>query len=111
MKRYRVERKERGHFVLGLRSCIDGSNNTLLAYQQTLGPIETVMRTDHMMHRALCDAYIINNLLKTGDGFLTEFGNFVCHHDNVVSPLFQMSPKQKREKAPWPFDVIVHDDD
>lgn len=63
-----------------------------------------------MMHRALCDVYFINNLLKSGDGFVTEYGNFLCHKDDMVVPLFKMSDKQKREKAPWPFDVIINDD-
>jgi hypothetical protein len=84
---YKVELVGRSHEVMGL--VCDPYKDTILIYHYPAGDVDTRMRDAGMMFNALYDLFQCHDLLKDGDEFQTEFGNFKCEGIHVV-PMFDM---------------------
>ena len=99
MTTYKVELRGRSHYVIGLRPEYDeyGDKDTMLIYRYAAGDIDTRMREAHMMLGALYDLFQTHDLLKEGDKFDTEFGEYECVGVHVV-PNFDMGPEPERLK-------------
>lgn len=65
------------HYVEGL------DNDAVLIFRYPEGDIDTCMLDRKMMHGALYDLFQWHPLLKDGDTFETEFGNFICSDIHV----------------------------
>jgi len=91
---YKVARKDRSHYVIGLRFDPMGngkhaSDDTLLIYHYEAGDVDTLMKNADMMFGALYDLFQTDDSLKDGDVFETEFGDFVCSGIHVVGPIHE----------------------
>ena len=87
--RYKVEKKDRSHYVIGLKfdPYCNGSEikeDTLLVYYYRGGDVDTLMKTSDMMLGALYDLFQVHDDLKDGDVFETEYGDYVCRGVHVV---------------------------
>lgn len=82
---YKVEEHERSHYIMGLE--FYQYPDTMLIYHYEGGDIDTRMRNMEMMHAALYDLVQVNNKIKDGDRFETEFGAFEVRGFDVVRAL------------------------
>lgn len=95
MATYKVEQRERSHYVLGLKFGYDSREkypDTMLIYRYPAGDIDTIMKDAHMMYGALYDLFQTHDDLKDGDIFQTEFGEYECVGVHVT-PNFTMGPE------------------
>lgn len=95
MATYKVEKRERSHYVVGLKSGwaeVGIDPDSMLIYRYPAGDIDTKMKDAHMMLGALYDLFQTNDDLKKGDKFDTEFGEYECVGVHVV-PNFTLGPE------------------
>src|SRR5512143_3500367 len=95
MATYKVEARERSHYVVGLKSGwkeVGIDPDTMLIYRYPAGDIDTKMKDAHMMYGALYDLFQTHDDLKEGDIFQTEFGEYRCEGVHVL-PNFEMGPE------------------
>lgn len=106
MATYKVEQRERSHYVMGLKSGwkeVGIDPDTMLIYRYPAGDIDTRMKDAHMMFGALYDLLQTHDDLKDGDIFETEFGQYRCEGVHVA-PNFDMGPEpeyMKRQHNNW----------
>jgi len=84
-KTWKVSLIDGTHYVVGLTSYY-GVPNTMLLVRYPEGDCDTKMRDVEAMHTALYDLYNCHDagVLKDGDVFATEFGEFVCSGVHVL---------------------------
>lgn len=79
---YRVELKGNSHHVIGLPS--GRYPDTLLILRYPEGDFDTRMKSEEAMLHALYDLFQMEDTLRDGDTFTTEFGRFTCRGVHVV---------------------------
>jgi hypothetical protein len=92
--KYKVELKDRSHYIIGLKEEYGGGPDTMLVYhysypESETPDVDTRMKNADMMLGALYDIFQCHDGIKKGDTFETEFGEFACEGVSVV-PLFPM---------------------
>ncbi len=99
MATYQVEQRSRSHYVIGLTPewAEDGDKDTMLIYHYPGGDVDTRMKDAHMMYAALYDLFQVQDNLKDGDVFQTEFGTYHCEGVHVV-PDFEMGPDPRENQ-------------
>lgn len=82
---------------MGLSNNVFGNirENTLLVCVYDEGDCDTEFSHAWQMHRALYNLFQVNENLKEGDKFETEYGVFECVGVHVV-PCFEMEPEPKK---------------
>lgn len=83
---YKVELRGRSHYVINLPNEFADKKypDTLLVYYYFEGDCDTRMKNADMMLGALYDLFQVNDNLKDGDIFQTEFGEYICQGVHVI---------------------------
>lgn len=91
--KYKVELRERSHYVVGLKTDCGNYEDSILIYHYDGGDIDTLMKDANMMLGALYDLFQVSDNLHDGDTFDTTFGEFICQGVHVVPVVVVTEPR------------------
>lgn len=112
--RYKVELRERSHYIIGLKEEYGGEPDTMLVYhyqypESETPDVDTCMKSAEMMLGALYDLFQCHDGMKKGDIFETEFGEFACEGIHVV-PLFVMAHDTLKDFTDSSIDALTQEE-